>query len=53
MGRRQDLRNVGIVAHRGHGTTTPVDAMLWQRGAFREHRAGIGDVSARRLALPR
>jgi GTP-binding protein len=33
--RRQDLRNIAIVAHVDHGKTTLVDAMLWQSGAFR------------------
>ncbi len=34
--RREDLRNIAIVAHVDHGKTTLVDAMLWQSGAFRE-----------------
>jgi GTP-binding protein len=36
MPRREDLRNIAIVAHVDHGKTTLVDAMLWQSGAFRK-----------------
>jgi GTP-binding protein len=47
MGKRDDLRNVAIIAHVDHGKTTLVDAMLWQSGAFTEHQADTGDVAER------
>ncbi len=34
--RRQDVRNVAIIAHVDHGKTTLVDCMLRQSGRFRE-----------------
>ena len=36
--KREDLRNIAIIAHVDHGKTTLVDAMLWQSGAFRENQ---------------
>ncbi len=39
MPRREDLRNIAIVAHVDHGKTTLVDAMLWQSGSFRENQS--------------
>jgi GTP-binding protein len=37
MQRREDIRNLAIIAHVDHGKTTLVDAMLWQSGIFREN----------------
>ncbi|MGH8997267.1 MAG: translational GTPase TypA [Acidimicrobiales bacterium] len=39
MPRRDDLRNVAIVAHVDHGKTTLVNAMLQQTGSFRANQA--------------
>ncbi|MEO6810650.1 MAG: translational GTPase TypA [Isosphaeraceae bacterium] len=42
MNRRNDIRNVAIIAHVDHGKTTLVDAMLRQSGQYRANQL-VGD----------
>src|SRR6187397_2078026 len=37
--RRENIRNIAIIAHVDHGKTTLVDAMLRQTGVFRDNEA--------------
>ena len=36
--KREDVRNVAIIAHVDHGNTTLVDELLKQSGIFRENQ---------------
>ena len=44
--KREDLRNIAIIAHVDHGKTTLVDEMLKQGGVFRDNQ----EVGKRRTA---
>jgi len=42
--RKENFRNIAIIAHVDHGKTTLVDAMLKQSGTFHEHQAVVERV---------
>jgi len=42
--KREDLRNIAIIAHVDHGKTTLVDEMLKQGGVYRENQAVVDRV---------
>jgi GTP-binding protein len=44
MERREDIRNIAIIAHVDHGKTTLVDHMLRQTGTFRKNQQLISRV---------
>ena len=39
MARKENIRNIAIIAHVDHGKTTLVDEMLMQGGIYRENQA--------------
>ena len=45
--KREDVRNIAIIAHVDHGKTTLVDELLKQSGVFRENQEVAERVGSR------
>src|SRR5260370_290467 len=50
--RRQDIRNIAIIAHVDHGKTTPVDCLRRQSGQSRASQLGGGGSGHETLHCP-
>ena len=49
--KREDVRNIAIIAHVDHGKTTLVDEMLKQSGIFRDNQE-VAELSLIHISEP-